>query len=519
MKRNDSRWARHWLLPSLLLVLLPSLGFWLLYALDHRLAGGEGAMFTRYLNLDPEHLTDAISQLAPVVAALLGIVVTVVAIIVQLAAGRYPGVTGRFVRDRVNRLILGYFVGLCLIGLWLSLGLQGDFVPRVTLLAVLAMTALGLGLVLPYFAHVFRFLEPVNLVERIGREADALLARASAAEPDPDAAQAQAVERLVELGDIARAAIQSRDSRVAGAAVDTLARTLIDYQALRPRSTAAWRRIGPRLRRLPDIVALAPESLDELEVSGLWLEWFTLRQQLLICAEALGHVPDIQYLVAIDTRYVGEAAVRRGDQALLRLVLRFLNSYLRQSLNHRNVRAAYNILNQYRLLLTTSLEHDAEALVLQGAAHMGYYGQLAQELGLGFVTETVAHDTAQLCQAAHAAGKDCERPLLAHFLELDRPAPLRSDETLIGVRKAQAKLAAYYLEAGAEDRARLIAADMADEPASRLQRVRHALEAEGSAEFWEISDRGHRFEYMPERQRARLAEFFTLIEQSAAQRR
>jgi hypothetical protein len=100
-----------------------------------------------------------------------------------------------------------------------------------------------------------------------------------------------------------------------------------------------------------------------------------------------------------------------------------------------------------------------------------------------------------------AAGRD--------FLELDRPLRVSSQETaLLGVRKAQVKLAAYYLSQGSETKARMIAKDMASEPAERLASIRRALETVTSKDFWEITDRGRTFEFMPEKQRSRLAEFF-----------
>ena len=69
-------------------------------------------------------------------------------------------------------------------------------------------------------------------------------------------------------------------------------------------------------------------------------------------------------------------------------------------------------------------------------------------------------------------------------------------------------LAAYYLAAGAEDKARLIAEDMKDEPNDRLLAIRDQLARVTSKDFWEIIDRGRNFEYMPPAQRACMDQFF-----------
>ena len=114
-----------------------------------------------------------------------------------------------------------------------------------------------------------------------------------------------------------------------------------------------------------------------------------------------------------------------------------------------------------------------------------------------------------LAQFANELGSPAETGILAEFLELDRPPFIRGqDKALLGVRKAQVKLAAYYICSHQEDRARAIANDMREEPRERLLKIQHQLGAVESKEFWEIIDRGRNFEYMPPPQRACLTTFF-----------
>jgi hypothetical protein len=129
---------------------------------------------------------------------------------------------------------------------------------------------------------------------------------------------------------------------------------------------------------------------------------------------------------------------------------------------------------------------------------------------LTFVTETVAYDISAICQYAHELGvRKEEQVILAQFLELDRPVSLRHQErALNGVRKAQVKLAAYYLSVGESDKARLIAKDMELEPKERLLVIRDELEQAKTKDFWEIIDRGRNFEYMPQKQRSCMPTFF-----------
>ena len=101
------------------------------------------------------------------------------------------------------------------------------------------------------------------------------------------------------------------------------------------------------------------------------------------------------------------------------------------------------------------------------------------------------------------------------LLELDRPSSERGhDQALKGVRKAQVKLAAYYLTVGEDEKAQRIRDDMKHEPRERLRAIRDELERIDSKDFWEIIDRGRNFEYMTPEQKVRMREFFSFLPES-----
>ncbi len=150
--------------------------FWGFYTLDHYLTGGPpdpdpATPFDRYLHFDPQSITDAVSSLAGMIAAVFGIVITVVSIIVQLSADRYTGVARMFLRDRTNQTVMGFYIIACVAGVWLSVSIHHDYVPRAALVAMMIATTAGLVAMAPYFAYVFRFLEPQSIIERIRRDA------------------------------------------------------------------------------------------------------------------------------------------------------------------------------------------------------------------------------------------------------------------------------------------------------------------------------------------------------------
>lgn len=516
MRDRPVSFSRRWAQPVALLTGVPLILFWVLYSIDHFLAdpGPQSGLLgplDRYLQFQPDGIADAISQLAGVVAAVLGIVITVVSIVVQLSAGRYAGVTRMFLRDRVTIGVMTYYVVVCVSAVWLSVALQDDYVPRIALVALLLATTGAVVLMVPYFGYVFWFLEPMNIIARIRESAQVAVTRGSSEEDEVAAGQAQAtaLAAMEQLTDITSASISGKDKIIASGAVDALKDLTLAYLEVKSRAQPHWFQVGAGIRHNPDFVAMDPESLSDLELRRTWVEWKVMRQYLGIYNEALAGMRDINYLVAIDTRYIGAAAAQNDDRELVTLVFRYMNSYLRATLNARDVRTAYNVLNQYRLLVETMLEPDRGEEALEGLRYMIYYGHVSFDMKLTFVTETVAYDVSTLCQVANERGLEQEQAMLESFLKLDRPLRTRSQESaLIGVRKAQVKLATYYLSRGERDKATRIADDMSHEPRERLWAIYEALTQVRTKDFWEIVDRGRNFEYMPDAQRARLPEFF-----------
>jgi hypothetical protein len=509
---------RQWLLPIGFLTTAALAVFWAFYSLDHFVTGGKpggapGGPLERYWHFDPVSITDAVSSLAGMIAAVFGIVITVVSIIVQLSADRYTGVASMFLRDKINLAVMGYYVIACVCGVWLSVSIQSDYVPRSALLAMMVATTGGLVLMAPYFGYVFWFVEPMNIISRIRSEAVKRASRAVEKETAASSlAQAETLAAMEELTDITSNSISGKDKIIASGAVDALKDLTLEYLKVKSRASEHWFRIGGAIRENPDFVAMDPESLTDLEQRKTWVEWKVMRQYLGIYNEALASMRDINYLIAIDTRYIGEAAGAANDEDLVELVFRFMNSYLRATLNARDVRTAYNVLNQYRLLVEAMLRQKNGAAALEGVKHMNYYGHVSFDMKLTFVTETVAYDVSTLCQYANELGAREEKAMLEHFLELDRPLRVqRQESALLGVRKAQVKLAAYYIVQGDEAKARMISKDMQGEPLERLLAIRSALESVTSKDFWEIIDRGRNFEYMPPKQRAALGTFFSWL--------
>ena len=99
--------------------------FWMLdfYLLTPPRAGaGRLGPLALLLELDVQTLQSGLAGLSQVIVAVLGIAITVVSIVVQLAATRYTSrIADLFFRDRTNLAIMGFFVLTCIDAVWVSL--------------------------------------------------------------------------------------------------------------------------------------------------------------------------------------------------------------------------------------------------------------------------------------------------------------------------------------------------------------------------------------------------------------
>ena len=517
--------AATWSIPFLTIlgfaVLIFISSFWLdviTSAIDEQ--GGEvtaAGLLNSVLYQDIDQARNTLGGLGEVMAAVLGLALTVSSIIVQLAATRFtPHITGLFFRARTNLIVLGFFVTCSVYVLWVNFSVGHDYLPRWgVLFSMLLMTA-SLLLLFPYFAYVFDFLDPEKIVGRIMD--DGLTAatpiRGRAAE-QIEARQAQAVDAVEHLANIGLNALQQKDKGIASDAVDALCEFGIRYGEQKAGMRNDWHRIPDWNRQSPDFVSLSEEAIHDLERRGTWLEWKILRAYQMLFGESLGSIKDTCYLVAIDTRRLGEAAGRRGDIKALDLAIKFFNTYLRATLNASDIRTAYNILHQYRQLAEYVLSNPDDTgknmrhRALQIAKFMRYYSGIAFGRGLTFITEVIAHDIGQLCELAYRKKAAEHDELLQVFLAVDEHAETKEQEkSLRGVRRAQIKLATTYIKAGREDYARRIYFDMVEEPPERLESIWAELRSLDTREFWEVNDRGTNFDYLTPEQKEQLSTFF-----------
>jgi hypothetical protein len=476
--------------------------------------GGPGALpyWARLWHPTPAAAANTLSNAGEVVAAVLAIALTVVAIIVELASNRYTHrVTELFVGEPINFLVLGLFVVTAVQSLWVVMAIDaagGSSVPYLSVGVTMLLLTICLLILLPYINFVFAYLNPIQIVNRISTHTLEVIAhpgrRASL-----ELRKREAVRGVEQLADVAVNAMEHRDKGVSMASVNALRKLIVDYQAVRATLPAQWFGLDAELAHNPDFVSLDARALDELARHQTWFEMKVLRQYQTVYGEALHRNRDISYVIAINTRLLAEEAMRREHVELLHLSMKFFNSYLRAAINAKDVRTAYNVFNQYRLLAEALLGWRTGSYSVEIARYFKYYGLVAFASELPFILETVAYDLCTLNETAFDAKSLVQDELLRIFLRVDKESDSAVQEaSLRGVRKAQVKLATYYLVNGDEARARRVYEDMAGEDATRIGSIRDELFAVHTPDYWEIIDRGLNFDYLSKERKRTLEKFF-----------
>jgi hypothetical protein len=286
---------------------------------------------------------EAVANSAEVIAGVLGIAATLVAIIVELAATRYNHrITDLFIREPLNLIVLSFFVITTLACVWIvtvpepDRGLWVD----VTMGAI----TLALVLLLPYFVYVLSFISPNNVVKRISRRAfREMVPCSSSSQGRRRTAVADALE---ELQDVMRNAIERGDRTIAIGCVDTMADLLISYQTRVPPLPDAWYRVDKPVQNDPDFASLEPSALARIAEHRTWFEYKSLSLLAKAVRLASPRSPDAAFQIFVRTRDLALKQRRNSDH--FDLCIKTFNTYLRSVINNGDQRSNFFALNQYR---------------------------------------------------------------------------------------------------------------------------------------------------------------------------
>lgn len=498
-------WLREWLAPMGIIIGSAVVVYFLGRAID--LIGTEGTLFGHLLEHEGDNIEQTVGNIAQALPGVLGLVITVVAIVVQLAAQRYtPKLIDLFVVNRVN---IAYFLLMIVAAIYcmiLAFSNKNEVVPYWGSVLLLVLTVLILALLAPYFAYVFRFLTPDNIIRIIRRNAKSAMDRVK---PDSKPLeivklQSDVANAMEQISDIALAAVSQADRNVALLSIRSLRDAIIDHLLVKRKMPRRW--FLPQKEHFP---AISTDFLHEIAVTRTWVEVKGFMDLDLIFKMAIKDMPDGVSAIANTTKLVGLYAIRLRDMQVLANVVQFFNTFLRHAINDRNPKAIYNLLYQYRQLAEGVLRADPK-LAERIAFYFKYYGQIAQSYQIPLILITACFDLMHMLRRAHEMGVPNLTALVTTFLEVDdNPATKANEFDLRSVRKAQLVFAAYLLSKGDLPMVMRILDDIKEEPRDRMIAIRNEMMAVSDRKFWEVTDRGENLFYVDDEQKRFVNELYT----------
>lgn len=463
--------------------------------------------------VDLTSLQDALGTSAEIMAGVLAVAVTVVAIVVELAATRFSHrITYLFVTERINIAVLSMFVVTTIACLAYGF-LPPDRLGAPALWLTLVLLLASLVVLLPYLVFVFTFISPLSVIERLVDKAARAFERAAMGHAD-DATKRQLLSAIDEVQEIARSAVDSGDRSIAIACVRQFTWLAERHRATRQRVDASWFELTEPVRRDADFIGFDASVLDLYAGRRTWVEIKLMRQFVALMQRCVPEARGEANVLAIAARELG--TFWRDEPELLSLSLRTFNTYLNIAVQAGDRRTAYYVMNQYRLLAEELLDEQPSS-AREVAERLGFYGQLAHSNGHSFLLEASAFDLASLCRKAVDVGqRELAERIVSVLLEMDQEIRSeRQESSLLGVRFAQMRLGAWLLSRDERALARRVAADVAAEPKERRDRIASLLRASDSAEFWELTDRQDTFRYLEPDLHAPLDELLAMIEGSS----
>jgi hypothetical protein len=514
MRWFDPQTLRRWVMPIAFLFTLTVGGYLLLRLVDSIASGAP--FFSAVFPNDADGIEGAVGNFAQVMVGILGLVITVVAIVVQLAAQRYtPKLVDLFLKDKVN---IGYFLLMVTTNIYTMILAYSAMEPLLLYYSgifMLALLVLNLVLLVPYFNYVFLFLTPGNIIsiirknakgamERVTAQAKAAAAHSGVRESEMRRLQTEVANSMEQISDISLSSVSQMDRNVALLSIRSLKDVMVDHLLIKRRMPKRW--FVPQKEHFP---AISSDFLHEIAVTRTWVEVKGFMDLELIFKMCIKDMPDGVSAIANSAKVVGLYAIRLKDTQVLANVIQFFNTFLRHAVNDRNPKALYNLFYQYRLLAQEVLKVD-QPLAERICFYFKYYGQTAQQYQIPLILITAAFDLSNLLQRAYEMNVPNLQTLLNTFLELDdNPATQANEFDLRSVRKAQLLFASFLLSKGDATIVPRIFQDLKAEPKQRMIAIRKEMLAVKDRKFWEVTDRGVDFFYLDENQKKHLEVFFT----------
>lgn len=507
--------------PFFKLLLLSLLIFFVNRFIDVFLIGNKTIIFHKIFSNDVNVLANTLSGLGEVVTAILGIEITAIAIVVQLAANKYSSnIMELFISNKVNIVLIALFVITGTNTVLVINTLTEEFIPLFSIAVTVSLISLSLLMVIPHFSYVFNFLRPGNFLNYVKHKTINLIDDISTGRFEYATEMKESVNNHINfIGDIALNSVYQGDRAVPLMCLSVLKDIVSEYSKRKSSMPSNWFNLTGNEYLDPDFSNYSEFVMKKIEAKHTYLERKVFRLYELIYNNSKLTLRDVASGVLVYSKLLAEVFIINKDIHALHTVFQYFNSYLRYAITARDPRSAFNAFEQYRMIaeyLLDSYPKEVEKI----SFYFKFYGQEANKYSVLFILETAAHDLCRINQIAYEKNVKNKLDLLTLFLTLDEPleqaadANSQKEKSLIGVRIAQAKLAGYYIMKGDTELAKIIYEDMQIEPLSRIYKIKETIFQTSDEEFWEITPRGVNFNYVEPKIKDSLNEFFSWFEKN-----
>jgi hypothetical protein len=486
--------------------------------------------------VDAKAVLNSVGSLAEVINSLFGIIITVVAIIVNLSANRYTQkIIDIFIREKINIAILSLFSITSLYGIWIINSIQSwqasdYYTPRIEILFYLFLICVSIVVIVPYFYYVFEFLRPENIISKIKKQTIDSLKKASKLknkthkiEHIEKIIKPKIVENLNQLTEICKSSVKEADQSLALLALTTLNDILIFYIDYRKNYKIKYGYF-PYCNEWDEnieayFLGVNKPIIDELIVQRYWFEYKILQEYESIFAYSFAIDTKIAYQTAINLTKVSAKYVYHKDFISCDLVVRYFNTLLKLSIINLEIQNTIYVFYQYYLACRNLIyfadkkyEKHQRLLIINIADFFKYYGQLGTQKGLDKVLEYAAYFLRLANEHVYDQFIEKDSNLVSSLLNIfltvdDIPRSIRSKDALLGVRQQQTILACYYLDSNSDKLAMKIQADMKNETLDRLDEIFSSINEINENRNFEIDNIGINPVFVLEKYKKQLDKF------------
>lgn len=502
--------------PLIFLLSISFLIFFINRFIDYILIHNNVSLFSTFFTKDLNILGNTIGNLADLVVGVLGLEITVIAIIVQLAATKYSSkIMELFIGHKINFVVISLFVVTAVNTVLVTNTMNETFISAYSLSFSIGLIILGLLIVIPHFSYVFNFLRPVTFLGYVRNNAINIIDSAVDADENKIVFLKEKLsEQINFIGDVALNSTFQADRAVTLLCINCLREIAVHYIGVKSKLPTKWFQLTGKEYFDPDFSSYSSFVMNKIQSDKVLVERKIFGLYELIFNNSRLTLRDVASGVLLNSELIAIESIKSNDKGALHSSFQYFNSYLRIAIREKDPRSAFNTLEHYRIVAKELLKIKPEE-VEKVSFYFKYYGQEANKFQVLFIIETAAHDLCRINEIAYEYKVPNLRKLLDLFLTLDEPIEEKADKTsskelsLIGVRIAQVKLAGFYLLNNEKELARVIYEDMKIEPLNRIQKIKEIIFNTGEEEFWEITPRGVNFYYVSPDRREALLEFFS----------